>query len=117
MLSKRVNDIKGDTKALYKLMANLTGSTSLNPMPPGKFDTELADEFTGYFLQKISKIHELFQGTPAYNSEKGDIPQLRRFTPMTESEVHKIINSMQSKSCELDVMPTPVLKILMRKCL
>ena len=36
---------------------------------------------------------------------------------MTESEVEKIINSMQSKSCELDAIPTTLQKKLICKCL
>ena len=36
---------------------------------------------------------------------------------MTEMEVLRIINSMQSKSCELDPIPTVQFKMLMDKCL
>ena len=56
VLSNRVNDLKGDTKALYKLTNNVTGSESSNPMPPNKSDAQLADELADFFLDKIGKI-------------------------------------------------------------
>ena len=116
-LSKKINDLKGNTKGLYKLMANLTGVTSQNPMPQGKTDTQLAEEFAEFFIDKIDKIHQQFQNTVAYISETNDTPQLRKFNPVTESKVEKTINSMHSKSCELDAIPTPLLKRLIHKCL
>ena len=86
-------------------------------MPPGKSDAQLAEEFANFFIDKIHKICQQFQDTDAYVSEASNIPQLRRFSPMTESAVERTINSMQSKSCELDAIPTPLLKILISKCL
>ena len=68
-------------------------------MPQGKTDTQLAEEFAEFFIDKIDKIHQQFQNTVAYISEANDIPQLRKFNPVTESEVEKIINSMHNKSC------------------
>ena len=50
-----MNDMKGNTKALYKLTNNLTGNEISNPMPPGKTDEQLANEFAKNFLQKINE--------------------------------------------------------------
>ena len=36
---------------------------------------------------------------------------------MTESEIHKIINRMQTKSCKLDAMLTAQLKLMLSTCL
>ena len=41
----------------------------------------------------------------------------QKFRPMTEAEVLKMINSMQSKSCKLDPIPTVQFKMLMDRCL
>ena len=86
-------------------------------MLPGKTDEELANEFADFCLTKIDKVRNQFSNTEAYNSEQSDIPLFRKFSPMTEAEVKKVINSMQSKSCELDPIPTKLLKLLMAKCL
>ena len=113
MISKKFNDLKGDTKSLDRLTNNLTGNDSLNPMLPRKSDEQLAKEFAEFFLTKIDK----FNGVPAYSSEESDVPRLRSFSPMIEQEVRRVINSMQNKSCELDPFPTKLLKLLMDKCL
>ena len=117
VLSEKVNNMRGDTQALYKLTTNLMGSDTSNPMPKGKSDEELADQFASYFVEKIDKIRKLFNDTPAYNSVTSDIPRLRKFSPLTEKQVKSTMMSMQSKSCELDPIPTTLLKRLMDKCL
>ena len=116
-LCKKINDLRGNTKELYKLTANLTGKAPQNPMPEDKSDAQLAEEFAEFFIDKIDKIRRQFHNTVAYISEEKDVPQLKQFDPVTDSTVEEIINSMHSKSCELDAIPTPLLKRLMRKCL
>ena len=39
-----------------------------------------------------------------------DVPRLVRFAPMTEIQVSVVIASLKSKSCELDAIPTTILK-------
>ena len=116
-LCEKINDLRENTKELYKLTANLTGKAPQNPMPENKSDAQLAEEFTEIFLDKIDKICQQFHNTVAYISEEKDIPQLKKFNPVTDSTVEEIINSMHSKSCELDAIATPLLKRLTCKCL
>ena len=86
-------------------------------MPPARSNEELADEFTNFFLDKITKIREQFADKLIYEPPASDTPRLRKFSPMMEAEVNRVINGMHSKSCELDAMPTTLLKKLMNKCL
>ena len=65
-LSKKINDLRGNTKGLYKLTANLTGITPQNPMPQDKNDAQLAEEFAEFFIDKIDKICQQFHNTVAY---------------------------------------------------
>ena len=46
-----------------------------------------------------------------------DIPILQKFAPMSEKEVREIIMSMKSKCCELDALPTSLLKRMIDVCL
>ena len=55
-----------NTKKLYNLVNNITWRVKLNPMPPGKTDLELADDFAGFFLDKIIKIREDLAGCDTY---------------------------------------------------
>ena len=46
-----------------------------------------------------------------------DIPILQKFAPMSEKEVKEIIMSMKSRCCELDALPTSLLKRMIDVCL
>ena len=52
----------------------------------------------------------MFQDITPLQTEGYDIPKIRSFSPMMESQVKKIIMEMQNKSCELDPIPTTLLK-------
>ena len=110
-LSDKVMQTRGDVKALYQLTNNLTSQTNENPLPKEKDDQEMADEFAEFFLQKILKIRELFENIP-YIDVMSDpsVPVLRCFAPMTQDQVKGLILSMKTKSCELDPIPTYILK-------
>ena len=41
------------------------------------------------------------------------MPILKKFSPVTQDEVSKVIMKMQTKSCDLDIIPTKVLKELL----
>ena len=46
-----------------------------------------------------------------------DIPILWKFAPMSEKEVKEIIMSVKSRCCELDALPTSLLKRMIDVCL
>ena len=52
----------------------------------------------------------MFQDITPLQTQESDIPKIRLFSPMMESQVKKIIMEMQSKLCELDPIPTTLLK-------
>ena len=54
--TEKVTECAGNTKKLYSLVSYLTGSETENPMPPGKMDDELGEEFAEFFIQKIKTI-------------------------------------------------------------
>ena len=97
------------TSKLYKLVNNLTGCKSECPLP-NKDPESLAEEFEDFFLDKINTIHQdLAQYTP-YTCEVGFQSGFQQPESMTEDEVSSIIHSMSSKSCEIDAIPTSLLK-------
>lgn len=57
-IKKRVIDCGRDSKKMYKLIRNLTGTESENPLPPASSNAELADDFADFFISKITKIRE-----------------------------------------------------------
>ena len=45
--------LKGNSKHSYKLIADLTGSKMINPLPDGLSDGDLAKHFAEFFIIKI----------------------------------------------------------------
>ena len=86
------------------------GNNTENSMPKAKSDEELAQKFADFFLENIQKIRKMFQDITPLQTQESDIPKIRSFSPMMESQVKKIIMEMQSKLCELDPIPTTLLK-------
>ena len=50
-------------------------------------------------------------------TEPNDMPQLTKFSPITEPDLCKIIKAMPSKSCELDYMGTDKIKEVLHTCI
>ena len=95
-------------------MTNLTTKPMENPYPPGKTDSQLTNDFADFFKSKILGIRERFKDIQPYQLSVKDVPKLSRFTPVMESKVELIVKSMKSKTCELDHMPTTLLKDLLQ---
>ena len=107
-----VIDAGRDTKKLYKIINNITGTKEDNPMPPGDSDMEIAQSFAEYFVEKIDKIRDKFEYVPPYSPPVEDIPKFSKFTPLTEEETRKLVSSLQNKSCEIDPVPAKVFQML-----
>ena len=108
-LTTKIREAKGDTKSLYSIINNITEVTSSNPLPQ-KSDSDLASEFAEFFLNKILKIRQLFKDLPMLDPPTQDAPTMEKFGKLTQSEIKSIIGSMKTKSCELDPLPTHIIK-------
>ena len=108
--SKQVNDCRGDIKGLYKMVNTLMGTSSDNPLPNHTSEKDLAEEFADFFMDKIQKIRDNLTENPTYEPTKKSTSRLAEFRPFNQTEVKKIILSMKTKSCELDALPTKLLK-------
>ena len=111
-ITEKVTECAGNTKKLYSLVSYLTGLEIENPMPPGKTDGELAEEFAEYFMQKIKTIGEGLEYHLLYTPRDTGIPEIETFKQVSESNVKWVISKMKTKSCELDILPTFKLKEL-----
>ena len=92
-------------------MAKVTGCTSVNPLPEMDSDEQLAEDFADYFLNKIVKISDDLDQYGKFVVESHEhVKELQAFYPLSETEIHKVINKLQTKSCELDHIPTYLMK-------
>ena len=106
----KVVECKNDTKKLYKLILNITGTTKVNPLPEALSDKELADKFANFFYNKIVDIRNKLDVFNKYEPARREVSHISEFQPVTCAEVRKILASMTNKTCELDVVNTKLLK-------
>ena len=105
-LVTKVEEATTDSKQLFQLVGSLLGCKEENPLPEATSDSILAEEFAGFFHDKIDNIRK----TPYKPEGKCDVPLLNKFTPISQMQLEKTITRMSSKTCALDIMPTARLK-------
>ena len=102
-------------KKMFTICNSLLGWNTSLPLPPGHSDSELAESFNIFFTSKISRIRselkDLRIGPPdACDVNDNILPSMDCFQPLSQEEVEKIINTFPSKCCDLDPIPTTLLK-------
>ena len=113
VLRSSIENCSKDSCKLHALITNLTTNRPENQWPKHKSKQDLADGFVQYFQNKILLIRECLKDIASYQPQEANVPKLYKFAPMTEGEVYKVINSLKSKSCELDVIPMDIFKTLL----
>ena len=91
----------------------MTGKHSIKPLLNLDSDKELTHKFAYFFINKIRVIRDQLNEYQKYNlrvNAKAISMTLSKFNPMSAQDIMSIIKSMSSKSCELDVVPTTLLK-------
>ena len=120
-MTKIINENKGDSRTLFKIVKQSIHGTIENPFPKGKSDKVLAEDFSKYFAEKIEKIRaDLDENTNDMHYQEEHIFQgqsLSEFRPMSQEEVMKLIQESKSKSCELDPIPSDLLKYCINEVL
>ena len=114
----KLQDNRNDFKAIYCICSGLLGHTRDLPLPPCESKQELADRFANFFSSKIKKIHSILDETNKSLVEEGlQVPsekqtdhRLECFAHVSENEVTSLINKSPNKACELDPIPTDLLK-------
>ena len=67
--------------------------------------------FLIFFLNKIARIRESLFGYELYECKTSDVPfPMLNFEPMDNNFVHKAVSKLHSKSCELDIITTKLVK-------
>ena len=114
--SNRIVEIGKDQKQLYRLTNRLMGTKSDAVLPTHQSEEKLANSFGDFFQSKIQTIrNELCNGIkvgidPLQDDKEFTGVCLYEFKPASQDEIRAIIMSASPKSCELDPMPTFLLK-------
>ena len=111
-----ITENSSNYKCIYEICNHLLGRSKDSPLPPGIPNKDLAVRFNNYFIQKIANICtdliEKCQHLPPY-AERPAPPgtqDLSDFQPVTLPKLQKIIQSTPNKNCDLDPVPTSLLK-------
>ncbi len=97
-----------DSRALFKTFSSL-----LCPPPPPPSSTLTADDFATFFTNKTKTISDQFL-TPQTNNNfiMTNTQSLTSFSPLSETEVSKLILSNHPTTCPLDPIPTHLLQAI-----
>ena len=114
VVSEKVLECGTDTHKLYCLVNNLTGATKTNPMSDHQgSDEELTDQFSEFFMDKITKIRQGLDIHPKYEPPyRQGLNHLEEFNRMGNDEVLAMIKSMTAKTCGSDPLPSSLFKDL-----
>ena len=113
--SSAVDQCSSDMKALYRLINKLLHRKGDPIVPTSSSDEDLAESFSSYFFDKILRIRNdlepyVRESADDHDSTSSGESHLRDFSPVSIEEVRKLIMDSPSKSCDLDPLPTWLLK-------
>ena len=112
-LSGLISENRNNSKALFRSMNKVMNRKKSNPLPEHNSSKELADEFCVFFKSKIDKIRERFDtdDDAAFEYDQSTVhSQLCGFEVIPDSVITSIIKTAADKSCDLDPIPTQLLK-------
>ena len=89
-LLTKINEPNSDSKQLFRALNSILGNISENPLPTGTTDSQLAEEFANFFLNKIDKIREGFTNIPSYQLRQLDTPKLKKFKTVAQSHFREL---------------------------
>ena len=115
--SIKIHDCAGNPKLLHRLTDKLIVGQHHHQLPSSDDDVHLANKFSHFFDNKISIIRNRFQLNSSAVEESFSGENLENIRPATDEEVKALILSYSNKSCELDPIPTWLLKICINELL
>ena len=66
--------VKGNSKKLYSLVCELTGTKIENPLPDNVADTKLDEDFADFFMNKIDTIRQSLKDFPTHKPKRKNVP-------------------------------------------
>ena len=111
-------DNRTNFKEIFNICNTILGRNNILPLPPSDSNTSLANNFNNYFHEKIGNIYSsLLQQNQAIPEVYGvEVhppsmpPSFMEFKPISSSDLKRYVMASPTKSCELDPVPTSLLK-------
>ena len=109
-----VQSTSSKPRVLWKTINNILHRNANRFLPTSSPLAALPQLFATYFSVKISKLHFNLQTkpsfTPAHSLPPSRPPLLHSFTPATLLEIYNLLSQSSDSYCDLDPVPTTVLK-------
>ena len=117
-IKEDLDAVKGDPKKLQNKLQKLLGKAE-TILPETTSTKNLADDFSQFFSSKVTKIRnqvneEQQQAGDFEEPERTCHTTWKEFRMISEEELVSIVKSMSSKHCDLDPLPTWVVKECIR---
>ena len=112
-ISDVIIEVKGDQKKLYSIIKSLTAVNSDMPLPHHTSIQQLTGDFGQFFIKKIEDIRcelNIPDNTHSTVSSSCNGHYFPSFRQLTQNDVRKLIMSSKSTTCDLDSIPTSLLK-------
>ena len=107
----KISENKKDKKVLYNIVSSTIGANTENPMLPGNSNIEIVNSFANFFINKIQNIRDKLETYSHFEPIHKDITiPLNCFREISKEELVKLVNSLDTKSCELDPLPAWFIK-------
>ena len=108
--SSQIKEARGDNKTLFRITLSLLSDNHKEQLPNCKDDRILTNQFACFFEDKIENIRENFIIHNHSNETPKTTPHQRDLNPGSCEEVREVILSSSNKTCDLDPIPTWLLK-------
>ena len=111
--SSKIQETFSDQKKLFGIVNELLHKPKVAVLPSRDSDKELANNFSNFFYQKIDTIRKSFfnhADSCAHVESQTIACKLSSFVSTDECEIRNIIMKSPLKSCNLDPIPTSLIK-------
>ncbi len=120
--AKVIDENEHDHKVLYREIKKRTNKKRENPLPKHDSKTELANEFSDFFNDKIETIRDKLEEINQIADKETKIKEackhdtkfkgqaLSNFKLLAKESVKKLLKKAKNKTSNLDPMPTEILK-------
>jgi hypothetical protein len=113
--SNIVQSSSENPRRLWNTINNLLHRHGAAKFPSTISLTTVAEHFASFFSDKISKLYLSVCGKPSalspHSLEPPSVPpEFLTFLPASESEIFKILHDSANKNCDLDPIPTSLVK-------
>jgi hypothetical protein len=115
-VSSMIMDNSDNPKGMFRALDITLNRKATLPLPPTSSTYVLANDFAHFFDNKVKNIRVQLNRQLKVSglTREPDIPMyttpLTRFRSLSNDEVRKLILKSESKSCDLDPIPTLLLK-------